>query len=296
MSSEKREEREAILDEEGDVYETPEEIELDERQAVHEEEIWESTGDSDTENDSDPSGTDRLSSENADELDSPCLCKETSGNDEGKASVSSSNNKRKLRSKKASSQENSDDNDSWDNSDSDEEPELLQSTDSDSDNGPTTDEPKTLEHLGIALNKSERIWNSHKSLHSRELGFSTPYLFTRNVTGSLNMIQKFKLERKLEYHTGCVNTLNFNETGDVLVSGSDDLNLVLWDWTRGKKKFHYESGHTGNVFQVIQLFNRVLNAPHGLCLLLKPYSMLKMDISKAFSCFGVLLKASAQHM
>ncbi len=242
--SEVREEKEAILIQEDDVYETPEEIEEDECQAVHEEENIELAEDTDTGNDSD--------------IDSASLSMEAN---EEKASMSSGNKKRKIRSKKASSQENSDNNDDWENSDSqsDEEPELLQSTDSDSDPVPTTDEPKTLEGLGITLNKSERSWKSHKSLHSRELGFSTPHLFTRNVTGSLNMVQKFKLERKLEYHTGCVNTLNFNETGDVLASGSDDLNVVLWDWARGKKKFHYESGHTGNVFQVGIAYFSVLN-------------------------------------
>ena len=251
MSSDlkEREEREAISDLEGDVYETPEEIELDERQAVHQDENTESVRDSARENDSDSSEKDRLSNETSDECIA-CHSKAT-GNDEDKVVVSSDKKKRKKRSKEES-RENNDDNDSWDNSDSqsDDEPELLQSTDSDSDNEPTAKEPKTLESLGITLNKSKRVWQSHKSLHSRELGFSPPYSFTRNVTGSLNMVQKFKLERKLEYHAGCVNTLNFNEAGDVLASGSDDLKVVLWDWSRGKRKFHYESGHTGNVFQV----------------------------------------------
>lgn len=246
------EEKEAIVDQDGDAYETPEEIELDERENLHEEEKVETVGDSDTDNDSDSSGKNRLSSENVDDVDSACLPDKTTRHCEEKVSLSGVKNKRKLRSKEASSEENSDGNDSLDNNDSqsDDEPELLQSTDSDSDDGPNTHEPETLESLGIVLNKSERVWNSHKGLQSRELGLSMPYLFTRNVTGSLNMVQKFKLERKLEYHAGCVNTLNFNERGDVLASGSDDLNVVLWDWARGMKKFHYESGHTGNVFQV----------------------------------------------
>lgn len=253
MSSDlnEREEREAIPDEEGDVYEASEEIEPDERQAVHQDENIESVRGSAPENGSESSRKGRLSNENSDECNNGCDSKGASGNDEDEGSVSSQKKKRKVRSKEMSL-ENNDGNDSWENSDtqSDDEPELLQSTDSDSDNEPTTKEPKTLESLGITLNKSKHVWNSNKSLHCRELGFCTPYLFTRNVTGSLNMVQKFKLERKLEYHAGCVNTLNFNEAGDVLASGSDDLKVVLWDWSRGKRKFHYESGHTGNVFQV----------------------------------------------
>jgi WD repeat-containing protein 42A len=247
------EEKKAILHQEGCACETQEENVPDEREAMHNEEMLDEN--SDTENDSDPSRKKRASSESIDELDSVCPSKYATGNDEKKASVSNSATKGKVRSKKDSSEEYSDDNNSWDSShdsQSDgEPPELLQSSDTDSaDDELAASEPKTLESLGITLNKSECIWESLKGLHSRELGFSTPRLFTRNVTGSVNMIQKFKLERQLEYHTGCVNTLNFNETGEILASGSDDLNIVLWDWARGKKKFHYESGHSGNVFQV----------------------------------------------
>ena len=249
------EERKAILNQEGDVYETPEQNVPDERQAINDEDHLELAANCGTENDNDCSRMKRVSSENIDELDSVCLSKYATGNDEKKASVSSSDKKEKVRSKKDYSQDYSDDNDSWDSShdsQSDEEvPELLQSTDStDSDiNEPSTHEPKTLESLGITVNKSECTWKSYKTLHSRELGYSTPHLFTRNVTGSVNMIQKFKLERQLEYHAGCVNTLNFNGTGDILASGSDDLKIAVWDWQSGKKKFHYESGHTANVFQ-----------------------------------------------
>jgi len=41
-------------------------------------------------------------------------------------------------------------------------------------------------------------------------------------------------------------------SGDLLASGSDDLDIVIWDWAKGKKKIAYESGHTSNVFQVKQ--------------------------------------------
>jgi WD40 repeat protein len=42
-----------------------------------------------------------------------------------------------------------------------------------------------------------------------------------------------ELQRTLEGHGGCVNTVSFNPAGDLLVSGSDDQSVMLWDWRRG---------------------------------------------------------------
>lgn len=55
--------------------------------------------------------------------------------------------------------------------------------------------------------------------------------------------------RKLEKHRGCVNTVSFNESGDILVSGSDDRKVILWDWEIGHAKLSFHSGHVHNVFQ-----------------------------------------------
>ena len=126
-------------------------------------------------------------------------------------------------------------------------------SDSDSDDEKKQSIPiniKTLKDLGITLNESNHVWKSPHELTTRQLGFIPSTLFTRNVTGSINMVERFKLERKLECHNGCVNTLNFNSSGDLLASGSDDLDVVVWDWAKGKKMFSYESGHIANVFQV----------------------------------------------
>lgn len=55
--------------------------------------------------------------------------------------------------------------------------------------------------------------------------------------------------RKLDRHRGCVNTVCFNASGDVLVSGSDDRKIILWDWESGRVKLSFHSGHANNVFQ-----------------------------------------------
>jgi WD repeat-containing protein 42A len=52
---------------------------------------------------------------------------------------------------------------------------------------------------------------------------------------------------QLRGHGGCVNTLNFNPAGDLLVSGSDDTDIILWDWLAKAKRLSYPSGHEENV-------------------------------------------------
>jgi len=46
---------------------------------------------------------------------------------------------------------------------------------------------------------------------------------------------------------GCVNTVSFCER--LLISGSDDRKIKLWDWQLGKKVLTFDSGHIDNVFQ-----------------------------------------------
>jgi hypothetical protein len=48
-------------------------------------------------------------------------------------------------------------------------------------------------------------------------------------------------------HGGCVNTLNYNSTGSLLASGSDDHRVILWR-EDGTFATVIEPGHLGNVF------------------------------------------------
>ena len=88
----------------------------------------------------------------------------------------------------------------------------------------------------------------------RQLGFSNKTqgsdLFQQRMYGSLHSVQRLELMYKLECHSGCVNSLNFNSSGTLLASGSDDLNICLWDWPHGKLLNSFNSGHKSNVFQV----------------------------------------------
>lgn len=60
---------------------------------------------------------------------------------------------------------------------------------------------------------------------------------------------KLDIHRKLVKHRGCVNTVNFNADGDILVSGADDRRIIFWDWETGRIKLTFDSDHSNNVFQ-----------------------------------------------
>ncbi|KAF7128092.1 hypothetical protein RHSIM_Rhsim11G0194100 [Rhododendron simsii] len=64
-----------------------------------------------------------------------------------------------------------------------------------------------------------------------------------------DLVLRLELFRKLEKHRGCVNTVSFNEDGDILVSGSDDRRVIFWEWETGLVKLSFHSGHYDNVFQ-----------------------------------------------
>lgn len=72
---------------------------------------------------------------------------------------------------------------------------------------------------------------------------------TYRLRSSLFTVDRFDKYATLNKHQGCVNCLNFNKAGNILVSGSDDLKIILWDWAR-KRPLHIQStGHRSNVFQ-----------------------------------------------
>jgi len=73
--------------------------------------------------------------------------------------------------------------------------------------------------------------------------------FTERRCGSLDMVSKFQLAYKLQGHEGCVNSLHFNQNGTKIASGSDDLQIIIWDWERRSKILSFNSGHKANVFQ-----------------------------------------------
>ncbi|KAF2302156.1 hypothetical protein GH714_033088 [Hevea brasiliensis] len=83
----------------------------------------------------------------------------------------------------------------------------------------------------------------------REVGELSTRNFAHRLAASEDLVLRLDIYKKLEKHRGCVNTVSFNADGDILVSGSDDRRVILWDWETGRIKLSFHSGHNNNVFQ-----------------------------------------------
>lgn len=100
--------------------------------------------------------------------------------------------------------------------------------------------------------KPPHRWFLCPEVVSRQYGVGNRFqndLFSIRANGSLHMVERLELMYKMQRHEGCVNTLHFNCSGTRLASGSDDLNVILWDWTVSNPVLVYDSGHRSNVFQ-----------------------------------------------
>ncbi|NWR94942.1 DCAF8 factor, partial [Furnarius figulus] len=91
-------------------------------------------------------------------------------------------------------------------------------------------------------------WRAVPALRQRQLGSCAR--FVPEACGARLFVQRFRLQHGLEGHTGCVNTLHFNQRGTRLASGSDDLKVLVWDWLRRRPILQFDSGHKSNVFQL----------------------------------------------
>lgn len=111
----------------------------------------------------------------------------------------------------------------------------------------------------MAKPKPNYSWNLTYEIMYREHGLSSKgrhtdvgsnaLAFQKRVYGARHTIEKLQLLHKLKKHDGCVNSLNFNKSGTLLASGSDDLRIILWNWASNKIAYSFKSGHSSNVFQ-----------------------------------------------
>ncbi|XP_056321551.1 DDB1- and CUL4-associated factor 6 isoform X6 [Danio aesculapii] len=88
------------------------------------------------------------------------------------------------------------------------------------------------------------IWDVRK----RTIGCTDPYSIRTNYLGRREFVQRLKLEAVLNVHDGCVNTISWNDTGEYILSGSDDTNLVITNPYNRKVKTTIRSGHRANIF------------------------------------------------
>ncbi|POM58213.1 Hypothetical protein PHPALM_37171 [Phytophthora palmivora] len=68
--------------------------------------------------------------------------------------------------------------------------------------------------------------------------------------GHGSLVRRLQCEAVLDGHKGCVNTLQWNENGKLLASGSDDHKVIIWSYDQHKKQQVIESGHHLNIFAV----------------------------------------------
>ncbi|EME27124.1 WD and tetratricopeptide repeats protein 1 isoform 1 [Galdieria sulphuraria] len=71
-----------------------------------------------------------------------------------------------------------------------------------------------------------------------------------NILSHSSFFQKLENIATLKGHSGCVNRLSFNEEGSLLLSGSDDCRLLVWDVAEGTLRDQVETGHDRNIFGV----------------------------------------------
>lgn len=81
----------------------------------------------------------------------------------------------------------------------------------------------------------------------------------RRINNSIYSVERMSMLHKLEKHYGCVNCLNFNKAGNLLVTGSDDLKVIVWNWAQNKPVIIQTSGHRSNIFQSKFVENGVAN-------------------------------------
>jgi len=74
-----------------------------------------------------------------------------------------------------------------------------------------------------------------------------PSLIQEKWYRSQRSVQTLGFWQDLEGHKGCVNTINFSKSGDLLVSGSDDTTVKIWN-VETQKCLDTLHGHVSNVF------------------------------------------------
>lgn len=65
-----------------------------------------------------------------------------------------------------------------------------------------------------------------------------------------SLVQRLGLDKAMEGHQGCVNALSWNTEGSMLLSGSDDTRVNLWDYSSRTLLHSVDSGHSANIFCV----------------------------------------------
>ena len=86
-------------------------------------------------------------------------------------------------------------------------------------------------------------YNVFTDYMATQLGMRLNPAFPRRICVSDSVISNIGLESRLPGHTKGVNSLHFSSTGSELVSCSDDLNVIIWDWQNKRKRLIFKTDH-----------------------------------------------------
>ncbi|KAG5187908.1 WD40-repeat-containing domain protein [Tribonema minus] len=96
-----------------------------------------------------------------------------------------------------------------------------------------------------------------------------------------SMIHKLSQAAQLEGHTGCVNRIAWNDSGTLLVSGSDDMHIGVWEYPSGRRRELFHTQHTANIFGVRFLGSDAIVSgamDHSVQLHLEPYDAARTTV------------------
>lgn len=95
-------------------------------------------------------------------------------------------------------------------------------------------------------------WNDSvlNLIKTREIDDNIGRRIQKRLHVTEDLVQRLGLEKELEGHTGCVNCLEWNSTGQLLASASDDFRIIVWDPFRHKAIHTVTTNHHGNIFSV----------------------------------------------
>lgn len=88
----------------------------------------------------------------------------------------------------------------------------------------------------------------YHTLQQRVLGVLPPGFLLKRARGSKYLVQCLQKETTLTGHEGCVNSIAWNENGELLLSGADDYRLNIYRPANRKLVHSIRSGHRANIF------------------------------------------------
>ncbi|RWS25917.1 nuclear receptor interaction protein-like protein [Leptotrombidium deliense] len=90
--------------------------------------------------------------------------------------------------------------------------------------------------------------NLFYAVYNNEYNHKSTFPLYDAAKNSKSFVQRLCLQAALPVHKGCVNTISWNESGQWLLSGSDDQHLCITHAYTHKKLVSIRTGHRANIF------------------------------------------------